>query len=128
MTLMASQIKCLIALGSLSQINREIASKDVAKLLGVSRPSIHKVLDILSREQLTEKAPYGAIHLTPTGRALAEAMTARQERLMVMFADHFGLALDEGSLAATQLMSTLSESSLERLEISAEFSWKQHKM
>ena len=116
MTLTAAQIRCMVALLALDGVDRNIASKDVAKLLGVSRPSVHKALDILCRNGVTEKEPYGAVRFTPSGRAIAKAVEARRESLILVFARTFGLSMGESSLAATLLMSELQEESLQCLE------------
>ena len=115
MTLTAAQIRCLLAILSLTCMHEEVASKNVAKLMGVSRPSVHKMLEILIREGLLEKEHYGAARLTAEGQRLAEELQERQERLMLMFARQYGLDMDESSLAATLLMSGLKKESLEKL-------------
>ena len=48
--------------------------------------------------------------------ALAEQLEARQERLLLLFSQTFGLSMDESSAAATLLMSELREESLVQLE------------
>ena len=87
----------------------------MARLLGVSRPSVHKALDLLCREGLVEKYPYGAVHLSPAGDDLARRLARRREALMLLFTGRYGLTLDESSVAAMQLMSGLREESLRRL-------------
>ncbi|MBQ4088835.1 MAG: metal-dependent transcriptional regulator, partial [Clostridia bacterium] len=64
MNLTANQMRCLLAILSLTRMNEEVASKNVARLLGVTRPSVHKALDILAGKELIEKAHYGAAKLT----------------------------------------------------------------
>ena len=53
----ASQIRCLLALLALSRQSEDIASKDVARLLGVSRPSVHKALDLLVENAVATDKP-----------------------------------------------------------------------
>ena len=116
MMLTANQIRCLLVVLSLTRIQEYVASKDVAKLLGITRPSVHKALEVLSAKGLIEKEPYGSARLTAQGQALAERLEERKERLQLLFAQAFGLSLDESGLAATLLMSGLREESLEKLE------------
>ena len=120
MRLTDAQIRCLLALLSLTRCGEEIASKDVSKVLGVSRPSVHRMLEILGKTGLTEKKPYGAVRLTPEGMGLAEALEARRDRLLLLFVRRFGLSMDQGALAATLLISGLEEGSLNRLEAAAQ--------
>ena len=44
MRLTDAQIRCLLALLSLTRLGGEIASKDVSTVLGVSRPTIYKMV------------------------------------------------------------------------------------
>ena len=67
MRLTDAQIRCLLALLSLTRLGGAIASKDVSKVLGVSRPSVHRMLENLGNSGLTEKKPYGAVKLTEQG-------------------------------------------------------------
>ena len=57
MRLTDAQIRCLLALLSLTRLGGEIASKDVSTVLGVSRPSVHRMLENLGNSRLDgEKA------------------------------------------------------------------------
>lgn len=116
MSLTANQIRCLLAVLALTRMEEEVASKNVAKLLGVSKPSVHKALDILVGKGLLEKEPYGAAKLTPAGLETARHLEEHQERLLLMFSQTFGLTMDESSVAATVLLSELKEESLLLLE------------
>ena len=77
MRLTDAQIRCLLALLSLTRLGGAIASKDVSKVLGVSRPSVHRMLENLGNSGLTEKKPYGAVKLTEEGLRLAEELEER---------------------------------------------------
>ena len=116
MQLTANQIRCLLAILSLTRLDEAVASKNVARLMGITRPSAHKALDTLLGRQLIEKEHYGAVTLTKEGLAIAERLEERKERLQLMFARRFGLAMDESSTAAVLLMSELREESLQALE------------
>lgn len=111
-----SQIRCLLAILALRRMREDVASKDIAKLLGVSKPSVHRLLDMLCRSGLVEKEPYGSAHLTEAGEAMAQRLEERRERLTIVLSQHFGLAPDEGSAAATLLISELKEESLQAME------------
>ena len=116
MTLTATQIRCLIAILTLTRMNEEVASKNIAKLLGVTRPSVHKTLDILVAKGLLEKEHCGAARLSAQGEVLAVQLEERRDRLFLLFSQRYGLSLDESSIAATVLMSELKEESLKKLE------------
>lgn len=69
-----SLIRCLLAVLALSESFDVVASKDVAQLLGVKRPTIHRSLEMLQQKGLIHKEPYGDIHLTDAGREQAQRM------------------------------------------------------
>lgn len=115
MKLTQTQIRCLLAILSLARMEAGVASKDVAKLMGVSRPSVHKTLDILSREGVIAKEPYGDICLTADGLRIVEGIEADLEDLFLMFSREFGLAPDESNAAALLLISELRPESIRKL-------------
>ena len=51
----SSLIRCLLAVYALSESFEVIASKDVAHLLGVKRPTIHRSLEVLQEKDLIHK-------------------------------------------------------------------------
>ena len=76
-----SLIRCLLAVLALSESFDVVASKDVAQLLGVKRPTIHRSLEMLQQKGLIHKEPYGDIHLTDAGREQAQRMAASYTNL-----------------------------------------------
>ena len=116
MKLTVTQLRCLLAVYALSGMREEVASKSVAKLLDVSKPTVHNMLDMLLRIGLLEKQPYGAARLTPDGLALAQRLEARKEKLVLGFSRRLRLPMDEAASAALLLMSGLTDQSLAQLE------------
>lgn len=51
------------------------------KRLEVSRPSVTRMLNVLTEKGLTEKARYGKIALTPAGERVAERCVCQIERM-----------------------------------------------
>lgn len=115
MTLTFTQLRCLLALLALSRVKEQIPSKDVARTLGVSRPSVHTMLDFMSCAGLIENKPYGAARLTPKGISIAEQAEKRMRRVKHLF-EQMSLPPAESARAAVLLMSALSEESLITLE------------
>lgn len=113
-----SLIRCLLAVLALSQAYETVASKDVARLLGVKRPTVHRSLEMLQEKGVLDKVPYGDIRLTETGRALAIEMESRRDDLTLLFSRKFGLTPEESVRAALTLMGELKEESLARLCLS----------
>ncbi len=107
-----SLIRCLLAVLALSESFDVVASKDVAQLLGVKRPTVHRSLEVLLGKGLIQKEPYGDIHLTEAGRALAEKMEQQRDNLSLHFSKQYGLSTQESVNAAFALMEVLSEESI----------------
>ena len=68
--LSASNIKYLLALRSLCGPSNEIRCVSVADALGISKASVHAMMNALKEKNLIEKNHYGMVHFTPEGRSL----------------------------------------------------------
>lgn len=110
-----SLIRCLLAVLALSEVYETILSKDVAYLLGVKRPTVHRALEVLNEKGMIQKAPYGDISLTDAGAKLAQTMERTRDDLILLFSDSYGLSPAESAKAALVLMSELNEESLNKL-------------
>ena len=110
-----SLIRCLLAVLALSDAYEKIFSKDVARLLGVKRPTVHRSLTVLQEKNLITKEPYGDVHLTDAGRALAQELETRRDDLTIHLTDAFSLSPEESVKAATVLMSELTPESLDKI-------------
>ena len=74
--LSASNIKYLLALRSLWGPSNEIRCVSVADALGISKASVHAMMNALKEKNLIEKNHYGMVHFTPEGRSLADQYAA----------------------------------------------------
>ena len=110
-----SLIRCLLAVLALSDAYEKIFSKDVARLLGVKRPTVHRSLTVLQEKNLITKELYGDVNLTDAGRALAQKLETRRDDLNIHLTDAFGLSPEESVKAATVLMSELTPESLDKI-------------
>lgn len=110
-----SLIRCLLAVLALSDAYEKIFSKDVARLLGVKRPTVHRSLTVLQEKNLITKELYDDVHLTDAGRALAQELETRRDDLTIHLTDAFGLSPEESVKAATVLMSELTPESLDKI-------------
>lgn len=116
MNLTVNQIRFLLAILSLTAMDEDIASKNIARILGVTRPSVHGMLEQMIERGFIEKARYGRARLTAEGLAMAQALEARRDRIMLLFIRRDALTMDEALIAATSLMGVLKEESLQALE------------
>ena len=110
-----SMIRCLLAVLALSETYTQVASKDVAQLLGLTRPTVHRTLGILQEHGLIYKAPYGDIHLSDEGRRTARQLERRRDDLAIRLSRDYGIAMDECVKAAVVLLGELSEESLRKI-------------
>ena len=69
--LSASAIRYLLALHSLGGPDGSVRSADLAAALGVSRPSVHNMMNTLLSLGLIDKGSYSSARLTGEGRAAA---------------------------------------------------------
>lgn len=99
-----------MAIYDLSLQKQTISSVEVAKALGVQKPSVNKMLENLREKGLVEKVRYGKIALTEEGCGIASRCRAQ----MVRISNHFpemGLELTrkETLLAASALIAALPQ-------------------
>ena len=79
--LTGTHVKYLLVIYEIGQAGQSVSSADVAKRLEVSRPSVTRMLNVLTEKGLTEKARYGKIALTPAGERVAERCVCQIERM-----------------------------------------------
>ncbi len=71
MDLTSTHLRYLLTIYQLTRARPEVRSAAVAGALGVSRPSVNRMLGILAERGLVTKERYGKIALTEQGLALA---------------------------------------------------------
>ena len=111
-----THLRYLLAIYTLSQKAPNVGAAAVARALGVSCPSVTRMLAVLAEKDLVTKERYGKITLTETGAALAHQLQAGlrdlERRLPAL-----GLDLDREETAAVAgaLASALPEHCLRKL-------------
>lgn len=113
--LSVSQMRCLLAVYSLSEATGRASSKSVCGLLSISKPSVHNALECLMEKGLIDKKPYGASSLTEEGMRMAGRLDMLRSRIMTIFSEEYGLSVEQSDIAALQLISSLNEESLAKL-------------
>ena len=71
-TLTASNIRYLLAMKELGRADGGARCIDIAAALKLSKPSVHNMMDSLSRSGLVCKNAYGMVYFTDAGREAAE--------------------------------------------------------
>ncbi len=84
---------------------------DIAARLGVSQPTVNKVLTRLRREGLVQGRPYRGVFLTEEGAALAESARTRH-RIVVDFLRFLGVGAEAAEADAEGIEHHVSEETL----------------
>ncbi len=107
MQLTASQVRYLLAIAELSQKSASVSSSDIADKLQVTRPSVNKMLTVLSGKRLLEKRRYGTVHLTDLGVKISSDCGARVTLLSDKLAGVLGFAPDDSKRCSIILVSEM---------------------
>lgn len=112
----AAQMRYLYKIYEISNKKSEVLSADVARKLNVSKPSVVKMLSVLSEKRMVEKEYYGRVNITEKGIEAAKrfeiCVNCIKERL-----PKTGLPLDEAEIhkSACTLVGVLPSTTLDRI-------------
>ena len=91
-------------------------SVEIAKQLGVSKPSVSKAMKQLKNMGLIHKEAYGTINLTDKGRELSKKIY-EQHQLITKFLMHsLDLGIDEANKNACKIEHVISDDMLESIK------------
>jgi len=113
--LSASLEDYLEAIFNLAGQSNVARSKDIAKLLGVSKSSVTGALRILKKRGLANYKPYDYVTLTKGGRAAAAEVVRKHNILKSFFADVLGIEANVAQQAACKAEHTLGPKVIARL-------------
>lgn len=91
-----------------------VRSVDLAKHMGVSKPSINKAVSLLKEAGLVEQEPYGDIYLTPEGLAYGKAVYNRHVTLISFLTDVLGVDAETAEDEACRIEHTISDDTFEK--------------
>lgn len=112
--LTASNLKYLLALLCLDTDGTGVRCVRVADSLGISKPSVHNMMNTFIEMELISKASYGRAVFTSEGRAVAERYSRYYDAVSALL----GKAMPEitdVSAATYALLASLTEDELSRL-------------
>ncbi len=90
---------------------------DIAKRLGVSKPSVTKAMNMLKNKGLIHKEAYGSITLTTEGKQRSEKIY-QDHQIISLFLEHsLGLSSDEASLNACKMEHVLSNTMVNAIKV-----------
>lgn len=114
-TLTASQENYLEHIYRLAEAG-PVRVRDLARSLGVRLPSVSRAVTGLAKAGLVEHESYGAIELTPEGRAIGREIVRRDEALTTLLVAVLGMELEEADPLVHQIEHVVSEELMLRLE------------
>jgi len=113
--LTAANIRYLLVIRELDTEKRGARCIDVAKALGVTKPSVTTMIVTLRSFGLVTKEKYGAVHLTELGREKAECYVPCLEFLLSQFENALGPSGANYRNAACTVLTELPEKNLREL-------------
>jgi len=126
-SLSASLEDYLEAIFNLAGESNVARSKDIAKLLGVSRASVTGALRVLKEKRLANYKPYDFVTLTESGQRSATEIVRKHNILKFFFINVLGVGKDIAQQAACKAEHTLGPEVIARLLSFIEFVTKNNK-
>lgn len=86
--LSASQIRYLLAMKKMSETDKEIQSQELAKNLGVTKPSVHSMINTLCKMNLVKKDNRAPVFFTFEGLETAKRYSEYYQAISLIFTDY----------------------------------------
>ncbi len=93
----------------------KVRTTDIARHLGVSKPSVSRAMSILKADGYIEQENYGDIVLTEKGQEIAESVYNRHTMLTFFFRDILKVSQDVAEHDACLIEHDISVESMEKL-------------
>ena len=90
---------------------------EVAKRLGVSKPSVSKAMKDLKEQGLVNKESYGAITLTDKGRRISESIYNKHRLISAYLQHSLGLTPKEAGDNACKMEHVLTDDMISAIEV-----------
>jgi len=114
MHLSAAQIRYLLAIYELSD-NGKVRSNEVAEKMGISRPSVHRMMGQLAERKLITKERYSFAMITESGEKTARKYRDRLGKISVYFVKEMGLKEETAQEVAFALLGGLEETKINEI-------------
>jgi len=115
MELCAGQCRYLLCIYRLEREKTRIRCVDIANDLGVTRPSVSKMMKCMVRMELIEDDYVEAVRLTPKGREIAETFNKDYDLTYLFFRKVLRLSTTEAKDHAFLFLSTFPEGTVKKL-------------
>ena len=85
MQLTAAHLRYLLAIYEVSRTHLDISSRSIAEKLGVTKPSVVRIMNLLMEHGMIVKEHYGKIYMTNRGIWVAKQVRKELERILAHF-------------------------------------------
>ena len=110
MELTSAHLRYLLAIYEVSRTHLDISSRSIAEKLGVTKPSVVRIMNLLMERGMIVKEHYGKIYLTDRGIFVAREVQAQLDRILQNFPPvELELTDEERFNAALAMTSALPE-------------------
>ena len=110
MELTSAHLRYLLAIYEVSQTHLDISSRSIAEKLGVTKPSVVRIMNLLMERGMIVKEHYGKIYLTDRAIFVAKEVNAQLKEVLEHFPPvKLDLTEEEKFTAALALTSALPE-------------------
>jgi len=89
---------------------------DIARVLGVTKPSVSKAMNYLEKEKLINNESYQPVTLTEKGKSVSENIYRRHALIASFLEQSLGLSADEASENACRMEHSISEAMLSAIK------------
>lgn len=101
-------LRYLMAISDIGKTTPKVSSQQVARALGVSKPSVNYILEVLMKRRLIVKERYGKIYLTDRGAFAVRFYGDLRDRVLAQFpVPDLGLTPEERRSAALAMAAAL---------------------
>ncbi|MGN1412401.1 MAG: metal-dependent transcriptional regulator [Oscillospiraceae bacterium] len=114
MDICSGQVKYLIAIAELSKRCKNVRGVDVSKYLGVTRPSVTKMLKCLANSQLIDESFSYGIKFTKQGKEVSEMLYKQYQYIYVFFFNMIKLPEDKAKSQSLEFVSTFPTETSEK--------------
>ncbi|MDD7152434.1 MAG: MarR family transcriptional regulator [Faecalibacterium prausnitzii] len=106
MELTSAHLRYLLAIYEISRTHLDISSRSVAEKLGVTKPSVVRILNLLMERGMIVKEHYGKIYLTDRGLWVAKQVSRELDTILEHFPPVEGDLTGEEKLNAALAMTS----------------------
>ncbi|MDO4200157.1 MAG: metal-dependent transcriptional regulator [Clostridia bacterium] len=100
----------------LRQSVQNVGVTDIAKALGLSKPSVTRAIKSLKNNSLVIQEKYGKIVLTPEGEKIAESVYSKHKVLRKFLKEVLGISEGTAEIDACKIEHVISKETLEGVE------------